>query len=256
MAADGLFTYRDGIAVAQVVLFSIPLLFAIYFKFTHRIGWFCIGVFTLLRLTGASCKLATIHNDSHGLWAGIFVCESLGMILIIFLLLELLERANKMIPLVSRRIFLIPSLLTWIDIAVSIAGWVAVMHVAHPLDPTPESRASMALLVVIYLYSVGVFVVFWRRRADYAAEERAAITAVAACVPLLAVRIAYSLVFISTADMTFNAIKGDSTAYLVMTMLPEVAIVGVCTFVIFARVSPLVENGNGEEERETRKIGG
>jgi hypothetical protein len=92
MAGDGKFKYRDGIAVAQVVAFSAPLLFAVYFKYTRRIGWFCIGVFSLLRLIGASCKLATINNDSRGLSAAIFVCESLGMILITFLLLEILER--------------------------------------------------------------------------------------------------------------------------------------------------------------------
>lgn len=92
MAGDGVFQYRDGIAVAQIIAFSAPLLAAIYFRYIHHIGWFCIGVFVLLRLIGASCKLATINNDSHGLWAAIFVCESLGMILIIFLLLEMLER--------------------------------------------------------------------------------------------------------------------------------------------------------------------
>lgn len=92
MAGDEIFTYRDGIAAAQVVAFSAPLLFAIYFKYTRRIGWFCIDVFSLLRLVSASCKLAAIDNGSRGLSAAIFVCEPLGMILIIFLLLEMLER--------------------------------------------------------------------------------------------------------------------------------------------------------------------
>jgi hypothetical protein len=92
MAGDGTFTYSDGIAAAQVVAFSAPLLFAIYFKYTRQIGWFCIGAFSLLRQVSASCKLAAINNDSRGPSAAIFVCESLGMILIIFLLLEMLEK--------------------------------------------------------------------------------------------------------------------------------------------------------------------
>jgi hypothetical protein len=92
MAGDGIFRYRDGIAVVQVVAFSISLLFGVYFRYAHQIGWFCISVFSLFRLIGASCMLGTIRKDSHGLWAGVFVCESLGMILIIFLLLEILER--------------------------------------------------------------------------------------------------------------------------------------------------------------------
>lgn len=105
MAGDGIFTYRDGIAIFQVVAFSVPLIFAIYFRLSRRIGWFCVGVFSLLRLIGASCKLAAINNDSRGLSAAIFVCESLGMILIIFLLLEMLERmwVNSHLKLARRR---------------------------------------------------------------------------------------------------------------------------------------------------------
>lgn len=99
MAGDEVFTYRDGIAAGQIVAFSFPLMFAFHFRWRRQIGWFCIGVFTLLRIIGAGCKLATINHDTQGLRAAIFVCESLGMILIIFMLLELLERMSITQPL-------------------------------------------------------------------------------------------------------------------------------------------------------------
>ncbi|KAJ5156333.1 hypothetical protein N7492_009136 [Penicillium capsulatum] len=249
MAGDGVFRYRDGVAVAQIVAFAIPLLCALYFRYIRQIGWFCIGVFVLLRIVGASCKLATIKQDSDGLLAAIFVCESLGMILIIFLLLEMLERINKIVTVVRKRIFLIPSLLTWADIGISIAGWVAVMHVAHPLAPTPYSQASMALLAIIYLYLVGVYAAFWRRRAQYPGDEQWALRGVAICVPVLAVRLAYSLIFIISGNVKFSAIKGDATAYLVMTMLPEVIIIAVCTYIIAFKI-PLLPNG----EQKQRKL--
>ncbi|KAJ5123081.1 hypothetical protein N7448_009178 [Penicillium atrosanguineum] len=239
----GIFTYRDGISVAQIVSFSVYLILAVYFRYTHRIGWFCIGVFSLLRLIGASCKLVTIRNDSQGVWAAIFVCESLGMILIIFLLLEMLERINQVIKFVTKRIFLIPSIITWIDIGISIAGWVAVMHVEHPLAPTPYSQTSMALLAVIYMYVVGVFIALWRRRAEYPEEERWALTGITICILILAVRLVYSLIFIGSGNMAFNAIKGDPTAYLFMTMLPEVAILALCAYIIAMKISPLQNKG-------------
>lgn len=91
-SGDGIFRYRGGIAVAQVIFFSAALLAALYFRWARRIGWFCLGVLSLLRLVGAACMLATIHNDSDSIWAGVFVCGSLGMILMIFLLLEMLQR--------------------------------------------------------------------------------------------------------------------------------------------------------------------
>lgn len=109
------------------------------------------------------------------------------------------------------------------------------MHVEHPLLPTPYSQASTALLAVIYLYMVGVFVAFGLRRGFLPKEERWGITAVAVCIPLLEVRLAYTLIFMITADMDFNAIKGNPTAYLVMTMLPEVAIIATWTYIIYRR---------------------
>ena len=63
----------------------------------------------------------------------------------------------------------------------------------------------------------------------------------AVCLPLLAVRLAYSLSFIITSNMKFNAIKGDPTAYLTMTMLPEALIITVCTFVIQVNLLSLRE---------------
>lgn len=92
MFGNGTFQYRHGIAVSQVVFFTISLTFSVSFYIRRQIGWFCIGVLSMIRLVGASCMLGTIHKDSDGLWAGVFVCESLGIILIIFLLLEMLER--------------------------------------------------------------------------------------------------------------------------------------------------------------------
>lgn len=91
-SGDGIVRFRDGIAIAQIILFSISLLYAYYFKRTRRIGWFCIGVFSLLRLIGAGCMLGTVTKDSNGLWAGVFVCESLGVLLLIFTLLEMVAK--------------------------------------------------------------------------------------------------------------------------------------------------------------------
>lgn len=51
-----------------------------------------MGVFSLLRLIGAGCMLGTVKKDSHSLWAGVLVCESLGVLLLIFTLLEMMER--------------------------------------------------------------------------------------------------------------------------------------------------------------------
>ena len=99
MAGDhGALTPRHAIAVTQVVVFTISLAFAVYFMTKRRNGWFCIGVFSIFRIVGAGCMLGTITNNSKSVWAGVFVCESFGVVLVAFLLLEFLERAYVFPP--------------------------------------------------------------------------------------------------------------------------------------------------------------
>ncbi len=157
---------------------------------------------------------------------------------------------NKIIPVVRKWIFIVPQILTWIDIGISIGGFVTVSRKDHnQLLPTPYSRAGIAILALIFLYTVGVGVYFWLQRRQYAQEEYRLVMCVAVCCPLLLVRVLYSVIFVITADMTWNAIKGSPTAYLLMTMLPEVAFVGVCTFTIWG-VSPIDKGGqNGKDQR-------
>lgn len=86
------FGFRHGLAVAQLVFFSPAIFYAYSFRSSGRIGSFCIGVFSILRVVGASTRLASLNSDSSSLRTTTFVCESLGIILLTFLYLEFLER--------------------------------------------------------------------------------------------------------------------------------------------------------------------
>ena len=50
--------------------------------------------------------------------------------------------------------------------------------------------------------------------------------------PFLFIRVLYSVIFVITSNMTWNAVKGNPTAYFLMTMLPEVAFVAICCFAV------------------------
>jgi hypothetical protein len=71
----------------------------------------------------------------------------------------------------------------------------------------------------------------------------------------LAMRLAYTLIFMIPADMDFNAIKGNPTAYLVMTMLAEVAIIATCTYIIQAKI-PLSHDHNRSHQKLGTEDGG
>ncbi|KAF2737370.1 hypothetical protein EJ04DRAFT_117476 [Polyplosphaeria fusca] len=231
---DGHIYYRDALALAQVILFAFSFFAALKFRWTRRICWFTLGGFSIIRCVGAGCMLGTINKDTSGLWAGVFVCESLGILLLIFALWEMMEKINTTVPIVHKKVFWVPQILTYIDIGVSIGGFVTVSKKEHgQLLPTPWSRAGIAILFLIYLYTAGVWAYFWFRRHQYGQELYWLAMCVGACVPLMFIRILYSLIFVISANMTWNAVKGSPTAYLLMTLLPEVGMVALCCFTVF-----------------------
>ncbi|KAL2260220.1 hypothetical protein VTK26DRAFT_5858 [Humicola hyalothermophila] len=235
---DGVVTYRHGIAIGQLVLFSVAMCFAVYFKLRYRNGWFCIGVFSAIRVIGAGCMLGTISKDSDGLWAAVFVCESLGMVMMVILLLEFLYRANKLVPTIHPRWFFYPQVLTWADLGLAIGGFAAASRNEHPLAPTKYTQASFGLFTGLYLIVCYTAWCFWRRLDTFAHDERLLIRCVAVCLPLLGIRTAYSLVFQITGDMAWNAVKGNPTPYLTMTVLTELGIIYVSIWAIMRVVPP------------------
>ena len=144
-----------------------------------------------------------------------------------------------------KRVFWIQQLLTCVDIGISIGGFVTVTKKEHnKLLPTPWSRAGIAILFLIYLYTLGVWVYFWMQRRRYDTEDYTLAMCVGIGLSFLFVRVLYSLIFIITADMMWNAVKGSPTAYLLMTMLPEVAFVAVCCFAVLKTPPVTVKESN------------
>jgi hypothetical protein len=112
-------------------------------------------------------------------------------------------------------------------LGLAIGGFATASKNEHPLDPTKYTQASFGLFTGLYLIVVYTFWCFWRCRSTFPRDEQLAIRCVAIGLPLLAIRTAYSLIFQITGDMTWNAVKGNSTAYLIMTFLTETAIIYV-----------------------------
>jgi NhaP-type Na+/H+ or K+/H+ antiporter len=80
----GTVTYRDSIAILQLVVF--PFIFAAALFIWKRAGW-RIGrkiwrfalVLALIRIVGSICSLMTISHDSYNLKVAAAVCELIGI---------------------------------------------------------------------------------------------------------------------------------------------------------------------------------
>jgi hypothetical protein len=105
------------------------------------------------------------------------------------------------------------------------------------LAPTSYTQASFGLYTSMYLLVAGMTWFLWRNRTSYPIDEKRSIRCVVLCVPLLAIRTAYALIYQITGDRTWNAVKGSPTPYLLMTMLPELVIIYVAIWTI-CQISP------------------
>ena len=139
---------------------------------------------------------------------------------------------NNHLQMISPRVQYVPQLLAFADVGVSIAGFVAVTRREDSLAPTKYSRIGMALIAAIYVWVAGISGALWLRRNHLPREEIRTIDCAALCTPLLGVRVLYSLLYAVTGNKILNAIVGDPTIYLFMTMMPEIALVAICVWTI------------------------
>ncbi|KAK7943826.1 uncharacterized protein PG986_012939 [Apiospora aurea] len=243
-AAVGLF--RQGIAVLQIVCFAALLPVGVWFKAAGRLGGFGVALLSLLRLVGAGCLLAAVHaqEDAQGLFAGVLVCESFGILVLFFLLLEMMERLNHFAQVIPTFIFTLPQIITWTCIGVSIAGFVSTNQVDDALAPTPFSQSGTAITALLFVFEVSMFMYMFflkhgdgRRGLDMVPPEEAPqFHCLVICLPLLGLRLLYAVLYAVRADDDgddmYNAVTGSPTVYLIFTALPEIGVVAASLWAV------------------------
>jgi hypothetical protein len=101
----GVVTYRDGIAIVQLVVFLCILVAALFI--TNRTGWrVCSKIWrfpvtlSLIRIAGSISSLLNVSHDSYNVEVAVAVCELIGiapllLALVVNLLVELSETFNS-----------------------------------------------------------------------------------------------------------------------------------------------------------------
>jgi len=79
----GIFTYRDGVAVIQLVPFTIYLGFAFVLCWRHGFrrseGWVILATFSTLRVLAACFQLASIKYPTDSVYGGALICQGIGL---------------------------------------------------------------------------------------------------------------------------------------------------------------------------------
>ena len=94
----GHFTYADAVAVFQLVYYSPCLFGAIFVTSRHgamkNSGWIFLTIFCIVRIVGASARLATITSpNSNTAYTIALVCSVLGLSPLLMASLGLISRA-------------------------------------------------------------------------------------------------------------------------------------------------------------------
>lgn len=89
-------SYHDGVAILQVIAFSLSLLVGISLCIKHGFsrgsGFLILITFSILRILGGSFTLAAESNPSKSVVGGALVCQALGLAPLVIINLSLLGR--------------------------------------------------------------------------------------------------------------------------------------------------------------------
>lgn len=93
----GSVTYRDGISILELIAYLPALFVAALLVYRYGIrrsgGFIFLVIFTIVRIVGACCELATINNASTGLYIAAAICSSIGLSPLLMTCSGLLSRA-------------------------------------------------------------------------------------------------------------------------------------------------------------------
>jgi uncharacterized membrane protein len=131
-------------------------------------------------------------------------------------------------PVIHRFSFSFFRITTVVALALAISGITWNMTPEGLKSPNIVVKVGMILYIVSWVVLCAFLGDLFLRRSSIAEEETRTLAAVAISAPFLLVRIIYAMLLWFLADSTFNALDGNNTAQLVMSVLVEMVVVFVC----------------------------
>ncbi|OJJ45165.1 hypothetical protein ASPZODRAFT_70272 [Penicilliopsis zonata CBS 506.65] len=228
----GSFTYRDGIAVFQLIVFPIILVAAV--MIWHQTGW-RVGskiwrfpvTLSLLRIAGGICSMLALKWQTYNIEVAIVVCELIGLTPLLLTYVGLLRQIDTM-QRIQPRYHKLLTIICFIGLILGISG----ISSANSGDYTPDAMVKGAMGIYIAVFVILLLTTVWLwtlHSSSFTMKkfQKKLFLAIALSTPFLAVRLAYSALGDYTTIGTFSVISGNTTVYLVMDVLEEMAAMGI-----------------------------
>ncbi|KAJ5167338.1 uncharacterized protein N7482_006119 [Penicillium canariense] len=251
-------TYRHGISILELIIYLPSLFLSIFLVIRHGLrtnsGFLFLTTFTLTRIVGACCDLATINNFTVGLYVAAAICSSIGLSPLMLACTGLLSRADMSIEKTSGRTalpritFPFFRILTVVAMILSIVGITANMSAEGLQHPDIKVKIGMILYVVCWVVMLALLAVLAMHRGSIERGEKPTLLAVALSSPFILVRLLYAFFVWFLHNSEFSMLDGNVTIQLVMVVLEEFAVVAICLTVGMTLRVRGHESRRGEEE--------
>ncbi|KAJ2972364.1 hypothetical protein NQ176_g7201 [Zarea fungicola] len=227
------FTYRDGIAILQLVAFIPCLLFATVLCFKQGLKavsacWRFLLILGLLRVIAAICQLLLITHNDRSIIITKLTCDLLGIAPLTLAAVGLLRRVNETVNSVPNHVFRFVDIVSLAGLGVGIGG--AIKAVDGTTIPT---LLKIALALFVACLGLMFCILGWLTASVsiLPRNERLTLWSIYACGPFLIVRMAYACIGDFGTDARFSIFNGDPTIFLCMSVLEEIIIMVICLYV-------------------------
>ncbi|CAG7926800.1 unnamed protein product [Penicillium olsonii] len=250
----GSVTYRNGIAILQLIVFPFILVASIFIwrrtglKVGSRI-WRYPFTLSLLRIAGSICSLLTISNKSKRIYIAEAVCELIGIAPLLLTYIGVLRQIDidEDIPPRSSRLI---TLITFIGLILGIAGVSTADDGNYKNGLTKGAMGIFLAVFVIYVLMAGWL---WIRIYGMKRFQKKLYLAIVLSLPFVLVRLVYSAIGDYTEISRFQ-LFGDNTVYLCMSVLEEIVAM-VITMVLGTSAvleSDFVRLGSAQQNSEPK----
>ncbi len=244
------FDTYDGLAVAQIILYSVFLVGAVVLCLKHGFlksaGWRYLLVLALVRLVGNALRLATLAAPTdQNLYVGWLVLNGLGLGPLILMLLGLLSRTFESMrrnghdiikPVFHRAI----QLLMLVAMILLIVGGFSSTFTVSAATGAPQisyaetSRVGSGLMIGVFVLLCVETLLAFLNQGYVAQGEHRIVLAVVACLPFVLVRLVYSELLV------FAHVHSTAWLMLAMEVVMEALVVLICEVLGFtlARAPP------------------
>ncbi|KAI9812795.1 MAG: hypothetical protein M1826_002761 [Phylliscum demangeonii] len=224
----GFYEAQGRLAIAELVLFTPCFFGALWVTARHgfhrRMGWSYLVLLSVLRLTGASFWLAAVRHRSRPMLEAATILQNIAFAVLFLCMLGLLQRINEATStaVLAPRLFLLLHLPFVIGIVVGIVAGIDDGNVhADPSTTNTRVQAAVVLVTAGFVALCGVTAYLVVKRRALFKSDLTLLWAVVLSIPLLLVRLVYSLVGAFSQDPAFELATGNAVLKAFMAVLEE-----------------------------------